>query len=179
MSQQSVPPRDRATVTRMKDVKVIAKDMMKGMKLRERNGRKPKTSINFATNKTNVLPALVTTRLVIAQQDINPRQPPLTGQWIWQSSKKGMTKNKKKERSTKNNKRKEREANQRAQINKVFEKIEHFDGSNPNRCLPWLEQIHAMSNNYDRDYREELLLNSGGSVTKITHNIDVNATQNK
>ena len=32
-----------------------------------------------------------------------------------------------------------------------------------------------MSNNYNRDYCEELLLNSGGSVTKTIHNIDVNA----
>ena len=38
------------------------------------------------------------------------------------------------------------EANQRTHINKAFEKTEHFDGSNPNRCLPWLEQIHVMSN---------------------------------
>ena len=57
-----------------------------------------------------------------------------------------------------------------------FEKIECFDGSNPNRCLPWLEQIYAMMNNYDRDYHKELLLNSGGSVTKTIHNIDVDAT---
>ena len=61
-------------------------------------------------------------------------------------------------------------------INKVFEKIEHFDGSNPNRCLQWLEQIYTMSNNYNRDYHEELLLNSGGSITKIIHNIDIDAT---
>ena len=33
-----------------------------------------------------------------------------------------------------------------------------------------------MTNNYDRDYREELLLNSGGSVAKTIHNIDVDAT---
>ena len=33
-----------------------------------------------------------------------------------------------------------------------------------------------MTNNYDRDYQEELLLNSGGSVTKTIHNIDVDAT---
>ena len=33
-----------------------------------------------------------------------------------------------------------------------------------------------MMNTYDRDYREELLLNSGGSVTKTIHNIDVDAT---
>ena len=72
--------------------------------------------------------------------------------------------------------REKREANQRACINKVFEKIKHFDGSNLNRCLPWLEQIHTMMNNNDRDYPEELLLNSGGSVTKTIHNIDVDAT---
>ena len=61
---------------------------------------------------------------------------------------------------------KKREANQRAHINKAFEKIEHFDGSNPNRCLPWLEQIHMMSNNYNRDYHEELFLNSGGRIPR-------------
>ena len=70
-----------------------------------------------------------------------------------------------------------REANQMAFINKAFEKIERFDGSNPNRCLPWLEQIHTMSNNYNRDYHKELLLNSGGSITKTIHNIDVDASK--
>ena len=33
-----------------------------------------------------------------------------------------------------------------------------------------------MSNNYNGDYHEELLLNSGGSATKTIHNIDVDAT---
>ena len=33
-----------------------------------------------------------------------------------------------------------------------------------------------MSNNYNRDYYEKLLLNSGGSITKTIHNIDVNTT---
>ena len=32
-----------------------------------------------------------------------------------------------------------------------------------------------MSNNYNRDYHEELLLNSDGSITKTIHNIDVDA----
>ena len=32
-----------------------------------------------------------------------------------------------------------------------------------------------MSNNYNRDYHGELLLNSGGSITKTIHNIDVDA----
>ena len=73
-------------------------------------------------------------------------------------------------------KHEKREANQRACINKAFEKIEHFDGSNPNKCLPWLEQIHAISNHYNREYHEELLLNGGGSITKTIHNIDIDAT---
>ena len=34
-----------------------------------------------------------------------------------------------------------------------------------------------MSHNYDRDYREELLLNSGGSVTKTIYSIDVDAAR--
>ena len=33
-----------------------------------------------------------------------------------------------------------------------------------------------MSTHYNRDFCEELLLNSGGSITKTIHNIDVNAT---
>ena len=40
----------------------------------------------------------------------------------------------------------------------------------------WLEQIHAMSNNYNREYCEELLFNSDGSITKTIHNIDLDAT---
>ena len=73
-------------------------------------------------------------------------------------------------------KHEKREANQWACTNKVFEKIECFDGSNPNRCLPWLEQIHTMSNHYNRDYCEELLLNSGGSIAKTIHSINGNVT---
>ena len=69
-----------------------------------------------------------------------------------------------------------REANQRAHINKALEKIECFDGSNRNICLSWLEQIHAMSYNYNRDYHEELLLNSGGSIIKTIHNINIDAS---
>ena len=72
---------------------------------------------------------------------------------------------------------KKREANQRACINKAFKKIKCFDGSNPKRCLSWLEQIHAMSNINNRNYHEELLLNSGGGIIKTIHNIDVDATK--
>ena len=91
--------------------------------------------------------------------------------------KKSMTRREEREKHKEEHENQEkREANQRAHINKTFKKIECFDGSNPNRCLSWLEQIHTMSNNYNRDYHEELLLNSGGSITKTIHNIDVNAS---
>ena len=33
-----------------------------------------------------------------------------------------------------------------------------------------------MSTHYNRDFREELLLNSGGSITKTIHNINIDAT---
>ena len=33
-----------------------------------------------------------------------------------------------------------------------------------------------MSNSYNRDYHKELLLNSGGSITKTIHNTDIDAT---
>ena len=101
-----------------------------------------------------------------------------TGKKTWQKDKKNVTRREKKGKNEekKCEKCEKREANQRACINKAFEKIECFDGLNPNKCLPWLEQIHAMSNHYNRDYHEDLLLNSGGSITKTIHNIDVNAT---
>ena len=50
---------------------------MKGMKLREKNGRDPRINPNSPTNRINVLPVPVITTLVSAPQDINPRQPPL------------------------------------------------------------------------------------------------------
>ena len=76
----------------------------------------------------------------------------------------------------KNEKREKKKKNQRAHINKAFEKINHFDGCNPSKCLQWLAKIHSMTTNYNRDYCEELLLISGGCVTKTIHGIDISAT---
>ena len=75
-----------------------------------------------------------------------------------------MTKRERKAKSARRNEKNEREG--------IKPEGTHY---NPNRCLSWLEKIHTMSNNYNRDH-EELLLNSGGSVTKIIHNINVDAT---
>ena len=69
------------------------------------------------------------------------------------------------------------ESQQRVRVNKAFEKINRFDGSDPNYCFSWLEQIHSLINEHPgRDFREELLFSSGGSVSKTIHATDPDAT---
>ena len=44
-------------------------------------------------------------------------------------------------------------------IDKAFEKIPRFDGTNPSYCFDWLEQTEALLNEHQgRVYREELLI---------------------
>ena len=64
-------------------------------------------------------------------------------------------------------------------MNKAFKKIERFDGSNPERCLPWLDEMFSMIENHGRNHREELLFNSGGSVQKTLYSISQEATPDK
>ena len=66
--------------------------------------------------------------------------------------------------------------NTKVHTNKAFEKIERFDGSNPELCLPWMEEMFAMIDNHKRNPREELLFNSGGSVQKTLYSISPDAT---
>ena len=62
------------------------------------------------------------------------------------------------------------ENQERSRINKAFEKIPRFDGTNPSYCFDWLEQTEALVNEHHRQiYREELLLNCGTSVSKMIH----------
>ena len=62
------------------------------------------------------------------------------------------------------------ENQQRSRINKAFEKIPRFDGTNPSYCLDWLEQTEALVHEHQGQiYREELLLNCGTSVSKTIH----------
>ena len=62
------------------------------------------------------------------------------------------------------------ENQQRSRINKAFEKIPRFYGTNPNHCFDWLEQTEALVNEHHRQiYREELLLNCGTSMSKTIH----------
>ena len=66
---------------------------------------------------------------------------------------------------------------QRSQINKAFEKIPRFDGTNPSYCFNWLEQTESLVNEHQRRiYREELLLNCGTSVSKTIHALPQEAT---
>ena len=69
------------------------------------------------------------------------------------------------------------ENQQRSRINKAFEKIPRFDGTNPNYCFDWLEQTEALVNEHHRwIYREELLLNCGTSMSKMIHALPQGAT---
>ena len=62
------------------------------------------------------------------------------------------------------------ENQQRSKINKAFEKIPRFDGTNPSYCFDWLEQTEALVNeHHGQIYREELLLNCGTSMSKTIH----------
>ena len=65
-----------------------------------------------------------------------------------------------------------RENQQRSRINKAFEKIPRFDGTNLSYCFNWLEQTEALVNeHHGQIYREELLLNCGTSVSKMIHTL--------
>ena len=69
------------------------------------------------------------------------------------------------------------ENQQRSRINKAFEKIPRFDGTNPSYCFDWLEQTEALVNEHHGwIYREELLLNCGTGMSKMIHALPQGAT---
>ena len=69
-----------------------------------------------------------------------------------------------------------RENQQHTCINKAFEKIPRFNGTNPSYCFDWLEQTVALVNEHQgRVYREEIL-NCGTSVAKTIHALPQEAT---
>ena len=71
------------------------------------------------------------------------------------------------------------ETNDRNRINKSFEKINRFDGSNPDQCLPWMEEIFAMARTHKRNTRNELIYNSGGSVQKTLYSLPSDASEDE
>ena len=50
------------------------------------------------------------------------------------------------------------EENRNARLDKQFDKIKIFDGSNPAECHPWLEEVHALCSQTGRSFKEMLLL---------------------
>ena len=57
--------------------------------------------------------------------------------------------------------------------------MNRFDGSNPDQCLPWMEEIFAMACNHKGNAREELLYNSGGSIQKKLYSLSSEATEDE
>ena len=56
------------------------------------------------------------------------------------------------------------EENRNARLDKQFDKIKIFDGSNPAECHPWLEEVHALCSETGRPFKEMLLLCAGQAV---------------
>ena len=56
------------------------------------------------------------------------------------------------------------EENRNARLDKQFDKIKTFDGSNPAECHPWLEEVHALCSQTGRPFKEMLLLCAGQAV---------------
>ena len=56
------------------------------------------------------------------------------------------------------------EENKNARLDKQFDKIKIFDGSNPAECHPWLEEVHALCTQMGRQFKEMLLLCAGQAV---------------
>ena len=54
--------------------------------------------------------------------------------------------------------------NKNVRMDKQFEKVKVFDGSNPSECHPWLEAVHALCIQTGRPFREMLLLCAGQAV---------------
>ena len=96
----------------------------------------------------------------------------------WRDRRKKEREWKKKEQRKEERKRVEKWENQQQNcINKAFEKIPRFDGTNPSYSFDFLEQTEALvSEHKGRIYKEELLLNCGTSVSKTIHALPQRAT---
>ena len=67
------------------------------------------------------------------------------------------------------------EENKNARLDKQFDKIKIFDGSNPAECHPWLEEVHALCTQTGRPFKEMLLLCAGQAVQDFIIDMAPNA----
>ena len=68
------------------------------------------------------------------------------------------------------------EENRNARLDKQFDKIKTFDGSNPGECHPWLEEVHALCSQTGRPFKEMLLLCAGQAVRDFILDMAPDAT---
>ena len=68
------------------------------------------------------------------------------------------------------------EENKNALLDKQFDKIKIFDGSNPAECHPWLEEVHALCTQMGRPFKEMLLLCAGQAVRDFIIDMAPDAT---
>ena len=68
------------------------------------------------------------------------------------------------------------EENKNARLDKQFNKIKIFDGSNPAECHPWLEEVHALCTQMGRPFKEMLLLCAGQAVRDFIIDMAPDAT---
>ena len=68
------------------------------------------------------------------------------------------------------------EENRNARLDKQFDKIKIFDGSNPAECHPWLEEVHALCSQTGRSFKEMLLLCAGQAVQDFILDMAPDAT---
>ena len=64
-------------------------------------------------------------------------------------------------------------------LDKQFDKIKIFDGSNPSECHPWLEEVHALCTQTGRPFREMLLLCTGQAVRAFITDMSPDATDDQ
>ena len=69
------------------------------------------------------------------------------------------------------------EENRNARLDKEFDKIKIFDGSNPAECHPWLEEVHALCSQTGRPFKEMLLLCAGQAVRDFILDMATTAPQ--
>ena len=68
------------------------------------------------------------------------------------------------------------EENRNARLDKQFDKIKIFDGSNPAEYHPWLEEVHALCSQTGRPFKEMLLLCAGQAVRDFILDMAPDAT---
>ena len=66
-----------------------------------------------------------------------------------------------------------------ARLDKQFNKIKIFDGSDPSACHPWLEEVHALCTQTGRSFREMLLLCTGQAVQAFITDMSPDATDDQ